>query len=62
MQVTVFDLSLHGLGFTSDTVLQVDAIHWIVLGGGGLRASSRVRIASCRPREDGRYDCGGEFF
>jgi PilZ domain-containing protein len=60
--VDVIDLSLYGAGFISDDQFQPDAIHWMVLGGGGLRASSRIRIVSCRPRDDGRYDCGVEFF
>ena len=60
--VDVFDLSLYGSGFVSEEKYETDAIHWMVLGGGGLRASSRIRIVSCRLRDDGRFDCGAEFF
>ncbi|MGA3065670.1 MAG: hypothetical protein ABSF29_02365 [Tepidisphaeraceae bacterium] len=60
--VNVFDLSLYGAGFISDVKYETDAVHWMVLGGGALRASSRIRIVSCRLRDDGRYDCGAEFF
>jgi hypothetical protein len=60
--IVVTDLSLHGLGFKSDVVLEPDAIHWMVLEAGGLRASSRIRIASCREDGNGSFECGGEFF
>lgn len=59
--VSVFDLSLGGVGFTCDKPLDVDAIHWIVVNGGALNVSSRVRISYCR-RNENKYDCGGEFF
>jgi hypothetical protein len=61
-QVVVFNLSLHGVGFTSEKPLESKAIHWIVIGAGGLRASSRLRIVNCRQRDDGQYDCGAQFF
>ncbi|MGA2584310.1 MAG: PilZ domain-containing protein [Tepidisphaeraceae bacterium] len=61
-QVTVLDLSLHGVGFSSSDKFDAGSIHWIVLGTGGLRASSRLRVISCRQREDGAFDCGAEFF
>jgi hypothetical protein len=62
--IVVGDLSLHGLGFSSDERLEPEAVHWMVLDTGGLRASARVRIASCRPSPSGNgtYECGGEFF
>jgi PilZ domain-containing protein len=61
-QVSVFDLSLHGVGFTSKESFRPDAVHWMVLGVSGLRASSRIRIVNCRPNNEGGYDCGAEFF
>jgi hypothetical protein len=61
-QVTVFDLSLHGVGFSSNEAFRPDAIHWMVLGVSGLRASSRIRIIACRPNDNGTYVCGAEFF
>ena len=62
--IVVADLSLHGVGFSSDEKLDSDAVHWMVLDAGGLRASARVRIASCRPSPvgNGSYECGAEFF
>lgn len=62
--IVVVDLSLHGLGFSSDEKLEPEAVHWMVLDAGGLRASARVRIASCRPNANssGSYECGAEFF
>jgi hypothetical protein len=61
-QVQVFDLSLQGVGFTSEFPLETGAIHWIVVGNGALRVSSRVRISNCRKTASGKFDCGGEFF
>ena len=63
-QIVVGDLSLHGIGFSSDERLDPQAVHWMVLDAGGLRASARVRIASCRPNPSGNgaYECGAEFF
>ncbi|MDP9174062.1 MAG: PilZ domain-containing protein [Planctomycetota bacterium] len=61
-QVMVSEMSLHGVGFTADAEFEPNSVHWIVLASTGLRASSRMRIASCREREDSKYDCGGEFF
>ena len=62
--IVVGDLSLHGIGFCSDERLDPEAVHWMVLDSGGLRASARVRIASCRPNSNGNgaYECGAEFF
>lgn len=60
--VAVADLSLHGVGFTSDDAFEPDGVHWIVIGLGMLRASSRLRIISCRKNDLGTYDCGAEFF
>jgi hypothetical protein len=61
-QVQVFDLSLQGVGFTSEFPLETGAVHWIVVGNGALRVSSRVRITNCRPAANMKFDCGGEFF
>jgi|SRR5580658_5655700 hypothetical protein len=61
-QVLVTNLSLHGAGFVASTPLEIEAIHWIVVGAGALRASSRIRIVSCRPKKDGGFEVGGEFF
>jgi hypothetical protein len=62
-RVAVTNLSLHGMGFSCESPLALDSVHWVVLDAGGLRASSRVRIVSCRKRDDqASYECGAEFF
>ncbi len=60
--VTIKDLSLHGVGFIASRAMGKQDAHWIVIADQSLRLSTRVRIASCRQREDGLYDIGGEFF
>jgi hypothetical protein len=62
--IVVGDLSMHGIGFSSDERLDPQAVHWMVLDAGGLRASARLRIASCRPSVSGNgtFECGAEFF
>lgn len=61
-QVRVSNLSLHGIGFTSECPFRARSVHWIVVAGGSLRISSRVRVVTCRENADGTFDCGGEFF
>jgi hypothetical protein len=62
-RVAVANLSLHGMGFSCEALLALDSVHWVVLDAGGLRASSRVRIVSCRKLDDHPgYECGAEFF
>src|ERR1700676_4228797 len=51
--IVVVDLSLHGIGFSSDEPLDPQAVHWMVLDAGGLRASARIRVATCRPSTSG---------
>jgi hypothetical protein len=60
--VIVNDLSLHGVGLVSKEHLHKGAVYWMVLGSGQLHLSSRVRIASCRPRDEGGFNVGAEFF
>ena len=61
--IVVVDLSLHGIGFSSDERLDPEAVHWMVLDAGGF-AQRPVRIASCRPSLNGNggFECGAEFF
>jgi len=61
-KVMVCNLSLQGVGFASEKPFEIDAVHWIVVGHGMLRASSRIRIVSCRANQSGQYDCGAEIF
>ncbi len=60
--VTIKDLSLHGVGLIADRALNRQDTHWMVIADQSLRLSTRVRVASCRQREDGLWDVGGEFF
>ena len=61
-QVLVTDLSLHGVGFQSDRMLEIGATHWIVIATDRLHLSTRLEIVSARAREDGGCDVGAEFF
>jgi hypothetical protein len=60
--VIVNDLSLHGVGFVAKTQLHKGAVYWMVLGSGQLHLSSRIRVASCRARDEGGFSVGAEFF
>lgn len=62
--VTVEDLSLHGVGFSTDQACAVGEKQWILITQGPMRLSTRVKIVSVRPAEDGSgtWFCGGEFF
>jgi hypothetical protein len=60
--VTVTDLSMHGVGFDSSQKLTVGASHWMVVSGQAMRLSTRLQVVSCRPNPEGGYHCGGEFF
>jgi len=61
-QVLVTDLSMHGVGFISSQPLEADGVYWIVVGEGPLRASSRLKIVTCRCCNEGGYEIGCEFF
>jgi hypothetical protein len=60
--VIAYDLSLHGVGFVAKTQLHKGAVYWMVIGSGQLHLSSRIRIASCRARNEGGFSVGAEFF
>jgi hypothetical protein len=60
--IRVRDLSLHGAGFIASKPFRVGADHWMLVSRGPMRMSTRIRIASCQPRDDGSFDVGGEFY
>lgn len=60
--VTIKDLSLHGAGLITDRPLTKQETHWMIVADHSLRLSTRVRIVSCRKREDGGWDVGCEFY
>ena len=61
--VNVTDLSMHGIGFR-DAVqsYRIGACHWLVVNGGAMRLSTRIRVISCRKNDAGGYDVGAKFF
>jgi len=62
LHVTLRDLSLHGAGLISPTQLRVGETHWMVVAENQLRLSTRLKVVSVRPREDGSFDVGCEFY
>src|SRR5437660_716205 len=59
--VTLVDLSLHGAGFLSPAALTVGSMYNLQITSDWLNLSSRVRVVSCREREDQSWDVGAEF-
>jgi hypothetical protein len=61
--ITVCDMSMHGVGFHDPSSrYRVGASHWLVVNGGMLRVSTRIRIVSCREAREGGFDVGASFF
>ncbi|MGC4033992.1 MAG: PilZ domain-containing protein [Tepidisphaeraceae bacterium] len=60
--VRVKDLSLHGVGYVTDTEPHKGDSFWMVIADQSLRLSTRLRVANIRRREDGKWEVGGEFF
>lgn len=59
--VTLVDLSLHGAGFLSPAPLTIGTLYNLQISSDWLNLSSRVRVVSCRQREDQSWDVGAEF-
>jgi hypothetical protein len=59
--VEVFDLHLQGIGFRSPVSLETGGYHQILVMAGPLRLSSRLRVVSARPYDDGSFEVGAEF-
>jgi hypothetical protein len=60
--VLIRDLSLHGTGFVSDRELRKNDTHWLIIADQSLRLSTRLRVVNQTPRNDGKWNVGGEFF
>lgn len=61
--VAICDLSLHGVGFTTQRACHIGDRHWILITQGHLRLSTRVRIVSVQQRQDGDgWSVGAAFF
>ena len=59
--VVVCNLSLGGVGLVCDHKYRLGTLWRITLGHGPLLLNAKVRVISCRPRADGRYDVGCQF-
>lgn len=61
--VRVQNLSMHGVGFLDATQrYRIGAAHWLVVNGGAMRLSTRVKIVSCREAAEGGFIIGAAFF
>ena len=61
-QVLIVNVSMHGVGFRYNAPFEDQDVYHIRIGAGPLQLAARMRIVACRPRKDGMYDIGGEFF
>ena len=61
--VSICNLSLHGVGFTTHRPCHVGARHWILILQGAMRLSTRVRIVSVKQLGAAeQWMVGAEFF
>ena len=57
----VCNLSLGGVGLVCDHNHPPGTVWRITLGNGPLLLNAKVKVMSCRPRPDGRFDVGCAF-
>lgn len=61
--VTICNLSLHGVGFTTHRPCHVGDRHWILILQGAMRLSTRIRIVSIQKLGAAEeWMVGAEFF
>jgi hypothetical protein len=60
MEVEIFDVSLHGVGFKANVPFEIGSLYHLRIGTGPLHLSSKIRIVICRMNEDA-YNIGVEF-
>ena len=61
--VMVNDLSMGGVGFHDPAApYRPGATHGMIINGGPMRMSTRMRVVSCRENPEGGYDVGAMFF
>ena len=61
--VLVNDLSIGGVGFHDPAAhYRVGATHWLIVNGGPMRLSTRMKIVNCRQNAEGGFDVGAAFF
>jgi PilZ domain len=61
-QVSVSNLSLHGIGFTAPHRVELEDFHWIVIASDRLSLSTRIRVMNVRENAEGAFDVGAEFY
>jgi hypothetical protein len=62
IEITVRNVSLHGVGFICAVPLLMGEIYRVDIGEGPLKLNGRARIVSCKTRRDGAFEMGAEFF
>jgi hypothetical protein len=60
-EIAVLDVSRLGVGFISETQLELGFICRVRVGFGPRRLARRLKISNCRANEDGTFIIGGEF-
>src|SRR3954453_17177710 len=60
-EILVVDVSRLGVGFASETKLDLGFVCRIRIGFGPRRLARRLKISNCRQNEDGTFAIGGEF-
>jgi hypothetical protein len=58
--VHVFDLSMHGVGFSCARPLEIGTVFRFSMSD-RRRTASRVEVCRCRARPDGMFDVGAQF-
>ena len=60
-EIIVTDVSRLGVGFVSETQLEIGFVCRLRIGFGPKRLARRLKIANCRKSGDGTFTIGGEF-
>jgi hypothetical protein len=60
-EILVVDISRLGVGFVSETQMEIGFVCRIRVGFGPRRLARRLKISNCRPNNDGTFAIGGEF-
>lgn len=55
-------VTLQGVSFRSPVPIAPGSLRHLKVGTGQPRLSSRIRVICCRPRTDGTFVIGAEFF
>jgi hypothetical protein len=60
-EIMVLDVSRLGVGFVSETQMEIGFVCRIRVGFGPRRLARRLKISNCRANNDGTFAIGGEF-